>query len=101
MTTGIALFNSPKCYIMDNCVENDPDGIKRALKGVHHNTIVNKEDFLNSLYKNDVPIRKQVRLRRDTRVFKIRLIEEEKRALNPVYYKYKVSSDLITCTPHM
>ena len=100
MITGIALFNSPKCYILDNCDENDPDGIKRALKGVHHKTLVTKEDFLNSLYQNDVPIRKQVRLKRDTRIFKIRLVEEQKRALNPVYFKYKVSSDLISCSPH-
>ena len=101
MTSGSAIFLSPKCYLMHNGDENDEKGTKRALKGVNHSTNVSREDFIDALYENKIAVRRQVRFKRDPKVFKTRLVEEQRRALNPIYYKMKVSDDFVTCAPHM
>ena len=100
MESGSAIFLSPKCYLLDNGNPNDANGSKRALKGVHHETVLTRQDFLDSLYENRIIVKRQVRLRRHQKAFKMRLIEEHKKALNSVYYKFKVCDDLITCVPH-
>ena len=74
--------------------------IKKALKGVHVRTDLDKEDFVNALYNNKAVLRKQIRLRRDPKKYRIRLQEENKKALNALYYKMKVNSNFVTCTPH-
>ena len=101
MTSGSAIFLSPKCYLMHNGDDNDEKGTKRALKGVNHSTNVSREDFIDALYENKIAVRRQVRFKRDPKVFKTRLVEEQRRALNPIYYKMKVSDDFVTCAPHM
>ena len=100
MTSGTAVFLSPKCYLMDNGDETDKNGCKRALKGVNHSTVVSKQDFIDALYENKVVMRHQVRFKRDQKAFKMKLVEEHRRALNSIYYKMKVSDDLISCLPH-
>ena len=101
MKSGSGIFLSPKCYLMDNGDENDPDGTKRALKGVNHGTNVSRQDFLDALYNNTIAMRRQVRFKRDPKVFKMRLVEEQRRALNSIYYKFKVDDNMVTCTPHI
>ena len=85
---------------MDNGDENDKNGCKRALKGVNHSTVVSKQDFIDALYENKVVMRHQVRFKRDQKAFKMKLVEEHRRALNSIYYKMKVSDDFISCLPH-
>ena len=86
---------------MHNGDETDKNGMKRALKGVNHSTVVSKQDFIDALYDNKVIVmRRQVRLKRDQKLFKMKLVEEDRRALNAIYYKMKVSDDFISCLPH-
>ena len=74
--------------------------VKKALKGVHVRTNLSREDFLHVLYHNSVVMRKQVRLRRDPQRYTVRLQEEQKKALNAIYYKMKISDNFISCSPH-
>ena len=85
---------------MDNGVPDDPNGVKRALKGIHQKTVLNKSDFLTALYENRNPIKPQIRMKRDIKTRKIRIVEEQKKSLNSLYYKMKLSTDLLSCTPH-
>ena len=100
MTSGSAIFLSPKCYLMDNGIPNDPQGVKRALKGINEKTILDKADFLNALYENQTVVKPQMRMKRDTKRCKIRIVEERKKSLNSIYYKMKLSDDYLSCTPH-
>ena len=99
--SGTAVFLSPKCYLIDSGDHDNPDGIKRALKGINDETSVTREEFLDSLYQNDVVRKRQIRLKRDLKKFKFSTIAETKKALNSVYYKMKVSDDFLSCSPHM
>ena len=100
MTSGSAIFLSPKCYLMDNGIPTDPNGIKRALKGINEKTVLNKDDFLGALYENRPVVKPQMRMKRDKKTCKIRIVEEEKKSLNSIYYKMKLSADYLSCTPH-
>ena len=101
MTKGTAVFLSPKCYLLDGADSDNPDGTKRALKGINNETLISREEFLNALYDNTVIKKRQVRMKRNLKKFKICNISETKKALNSVYYKMKVSDDFISCTPHL
>ena len=81
--------------------ENNPDGVKRALKGINDETNITREEFLNSLYQNEVIKKRQIRLKRDLKKLKFSTVAETKKALNSVYYKMKVSDDFLSCSPHM
>ena len=85
---------------MDNGDKNDPNGQKRALKGINEKTTLEKSDFLAALYSNQNVIKPQIRMKRDFKTRKIRIVEEQKKSLNSIYYKMKLSDDLLTCTPH-
>ena len=74
--------------------------VKKALKGVHSRTLLEYEDFLDVLYNNSTVMREQTQLRRNPKKFTIQLQRGKKRALNSVYYKFKISPDFITCSPH-
>ena len=100
MTSGTMVFLSPKCYIMDNGVPNDPNGVKRALKGISEKTVLDKSDFLDVLYQNQEIIKPQMRMKRDRKTCKIRIVQEQKKSLNAVYYKMKLSNDFLSCEPH-
>ena len=100
MNSGTAVFLSPKCYLMDNGKPNDPNRVKRALKGINEKTMLNREDFLASLYQNQSIVKPQTRMKRDQKSSKIRIIEENKKSLNSVYYKMRLSEDLLSCRPH-
>ena len=85
---------------MDNGITNDPQGVKRALKGINEKTILDKADFLNALYENQTVVKPQMRMKRDTKSCKIRIVEERKKSLNSIYYKMKLSDDYLSCSPH-
>ena len=99
--SGTAVFLSPKCYLMHSGEDDNPDGVKRALKGINDETNITREEFLNSLYQNEVVKKRQIRLKRDLKKLKFSTVAETKKALNSVYYKMKVSDDFLSCSPHM
>ena len=74
---------------------------KKALKGIHSETMIEYDNFLDALYKNTTVMRDQTRLRRNLKKFTVQLQSEKKKALNSVYFKLKVSDDLISCSPHI
>ena len=73
--------------------------VKRALKGIHKDSKLNEKEFLSSLYENEEILREQFsfRIRNDSK--NIDLIKNNKTVLNNSYYKMRVHSDLVTCTP--
>ena len=81
--------------------DDNPDGVKRALKGINDETNITREEFLNSLYQNELVKKRQIRLKRDLKKLKFSTVAETKKALNSVYYKMKVSDDFLSCSPHM
>ena len=82
-------------------MENKATGqVKKALKGVHSRTLLEYEDFIDVLYNNSTVMRDQTQLRRNPKKFAIQLQRGKKRALNSVYYKFKISADFINCSPH-
>ena len=88
---------SPKCYIME---DKESGQVKKALKGIHSETMIEFDDFVDVLYNNSAVMRNQTRLRRNLKKFTVQLQSEKKKALNSVYFKLKVSKDFITCSPH-
>ena len=97
MSNGSAIFLSPKCYLMEDRTTGE---CKKALKGIHCETLLQYEDFIDVLYNNSTVMRDQTRLRRNLKKYTVQLQREKKRALNSIYYKFKISSDFITCSPH-
>ena len=85
---------------MDSGESETPDGVKRALKGIHDKTDITRDEFLDSLYGNEVVKKQQNRIKRNLKKFKFSTVTETKKALNSVYYKMKVSEDFLSCTPH-
>jgi len=73
--------------------------VKRALKGIHRDSKLEEQDFLGCLYENDQVLRDQYsfRIRNDSK--NIDLIKNKKLALNNTYYKMRVHTDRVTCTP--
>ena len=96
--SGSAVFLSPKCYIME---DQTSGATKKALKGIHSQTMITLDDFLDVLYNNNTVMRDQTRLKRNLKKFTVQLQREKKRALNSVYFKLRVSDDFITCSPHI
>ena len=93
---GGALFLSPKCYM-----KKDKSGkVKKALKGIHSETLIEYSDFVDALHNNKIVERDQTRFKRNLKRFTIELRNERKRALNSIYYKLKVSDDFLSCSPH-
>lgn len=72
---------------------------KRALKGIHRDSSLDEQDFLECLYENKEVLREQFafRIRNDSK--NIDLIKNNKCALNSAYYKMFVHEDGVTCTP--
>ena len=100
MTTGSAIFLSPKCYLLDSGNTDNADGVKRALKGINDKTHISRDEFLSSLYGNTVIKKQQNRLKRDLKKFKFSTVCETKKALNSIYYMMQVSEDFLSCSPH-
>ena len=95
---GSAVFLSPKCYIMHDETSGE---MKKALKGIHSETMIDVRDFIEVLYNNSNLMRDQTRLRRNLKKFTVQLQREKKRALNSVYFKLRVSDDFLICSPHI
>lgn len=98
---------SPKCYNLTGSSMvpvTDSDAkevfkVKRALKGIHRDSKIQEQDFLGCLYENNQVLRDQYtfRIRNDSK--NIDMIKNTKIALNNTYYKMRVHSDGVTCTP--
>ena len=88
MSNGSAIFLSPKCYFMEDRLTGER---KKALKGIHCQTLLQYDDFIDVLYNNSTVMRNQTRLRRNLKNYTVQLQREKKRALNSVYYKFKIS----------
>ena len=73
---------------------------KRALKGINSGTDIQYEDFVDALYNNSNVMRDQNRLRRHRTQYSMELQTNNKKALNSIYYKMKVSDDFVSCSPH-
>lgn len=104
---GSLVALSPKCYnLTGSSMVPINDGqskevfkVKRALKGIHRDSKLEEQDFLGCLYENDQVLRDQYsfRIRNDSK--NIDLIKNKKIALNNTYYKMRVHTDRVTCTP--
>ena len=81
--------------------DQNTGAVKKALKGIHSQTLITLDDFLGVLYNNNTVMRDQTRLKRNLKKFTVQLQREKKRALNSVYFKLRVSDDFITCSPHI
>ena len=81
--------------------DKNTGAVKKALKGIHSQTLITLDDFLGVLYNNNTVMRDQTRLKRNLKKFTVQLQREKKRALNAVYFKLRVSDDFITCSPHI
>lgn len=104
---GSLIALSPKCYNLCGSTTVTLQGqssqtipkVKRALKGVHRDSKLNEKDFLDCLYENRQVHRDQYsfRMRNDSK--NIDLIKNRKVVLNNSYYKMRVHSDGVTCSP--
>lgn len=74
--------------------------VKKALKGVHSQTDITHENFLDALYNNSNVEREQIRLQRHRTQYSMELKSNIKKSLNSVYFKQKVSDDFLSCSPH-
>ena len=75
--------------------------MKKALKGIHSETLIDSQDFIEVLYNNSNIMRDQTRFRRSLKQFTVQMHKQKKRALNSVYFKLRVSEDFLTCSPHV
>ena len=71
-----------------------------CIKGIHNETKITREEFLKCLYENKPIDKEQTRLRRDLTKFKFCVVKEQKKALNALYYKMKVSDDFLSVKPY-
>ena len=95
---GRAIFLSPKCYLMHDSTSGQ---MKKALKGIHSETLIDDQDFIEVLYNNSNIMRDQTRFRRNLKQFTVQMQKQKKRALNSVYFKLRVSDDFLACSPHV
>ena len=88
---------SPKTYHAINTATKD---VKAGLKGVSHAAAKNitLEDFLKCLYDDVVPnvVSRELRKNKHEQIV---YNETIKRGLNPVFKKFRVQSDRISCLP--
>ena len=88
---------SPKTYTAIDSVTNS---VKAGLKGVAHTEAKNItiDDFTSCLYDDVVPNVTSRELRKNNKQQMI-YYETDKRGLNPVFKKFRVQSDRISCLP--
>ena len=93
---------SPKCYsLVGSTFENGNEKMKnkKAHKGIHRETLLDHEDFLNCLYQDKSISKDQFSFRIQNKSKQIDLIKSHKIALNSTYCKFFVENDKVTCTP--
>lgn len=94
---------SPKCYSLVGQsfdeAGNEEQKNKKAHKGIHCDTLLEHESYLDCLYKDQSITRDQFSFRIQSRTKQIDLIKSHKIALNSSYYKLFVENDKVTCTP--
>ena len=88
---------SPKTY---HAVNTDTKNVKAGLKGVSHVEAKNitVDDFEECLYKGVVPTVISRELRKNKKQQMI-YSETNKQGLNPIFKKFRVQSDKISCLP--
>ena len=88
---------SPKTYYAFNA---DNDGIKSGLKGVSHVEAkkLTIDHFVKCLYDDVIPavISRELRKNKNEQMI---YYETKKKGLNPVFKKFRVQSDRISCLP--
>lgn len=72
---------------------------KRGLKGIHRETLINHDHFLSCLYHNTEIRRKQNRMAYNQKRNQMDIIQQNKLALNPCYFKLYVNDDLVSISP--
>ena len=94
---GRFLALSPKTY---HAVNTDTSEVKAGLKGVSHVEAKNitADDFEECLYKGVIPNVVSRELRRNKKQQMI-YYETSKKGLNPIFKKFRVQSDKISCLP--
>ena len=88
---------SSKCYHAVNAVTND---IKAGLKGVKHTEAkkLSIDDFASCLYDDVIPTVTSRELHTNDKNQMI-YTETSKKGLNPIFKKFRVQSDKISCLP--
>ena len=88
---------SPKTYHAINTVTNDS---KSGLKGVSYVSAKNLsiDDFTSCLYDDVVPkvVSRELRKNKNQQMI---YYENDKKGLNPIFKKFRVQSDRISCLP--
>ena len=93
---------SPKCYsLVGSSFQNGNEKmkIKKAHKGIHRQTVLDHDDYLECLYQDKSISRDQFSFRIQNQSKQIDLIKSHKIALNSNYCKLFVEKDKVTCTP--
>ena len=93
---GSLIALSPKCYSL-HC--RDKEAVKRGLKGVHHRTPISHQAFEDALYSNNQHNVSQSRFQFDSNTSRMKLITQQKNALNTLYTKFRVLDDNIRVEP--
>ena len=70
-----------------------------ALKGIHRETNISQNDFLQSLYKEEPVIRSQVRFQYSKKKDMMTVLAQEKKAINSIYTKMYVEDDRVSIKP--
>ena len=96
ITKGSGVFLSPKSY---DIYDETGDCTKRALKGIQNQETLNHADFLDALYYGKKCERDQCGFKHSRTAKKIETVIMRKNALNHIYTKMRVNSDLCTVTP--
>ena len=94
---GRFLALSPKTY---HAVNTDTSEVKAGLKGVSHVEAKNitADDFEECLYKGVVPniVSRELRKNKNQQMI---YSETSKKGLNPIFKKFRVQTDKISCLP--
>ena len=88
---------SPKTY---HAINADNNEVKSGLKGVCHVEAkkITIDDFTRCLYDDVIPavISRELRKNKNEQMI---YYENEKKGLNPIFKKFRVQSDRISCLP--
>ena len=93
---GSFIALSSKCYhLLDRTTLFE----KKALKGIHSDSVITHQDFYNCLYHNETVTRNQVRFHYNKKLDMMTLINQNKKALNSIYTKMCVKNDFVSIEP--
>ena len=99
-TNGVFIGISPKCYLIgDNSTKRAFDD-KICAKGVKKDLKLERKQYLDSLYKIDNEERGVCEMFVfDRQLQKVVSKQQEKKLINNIYLKFRVSNNLVELTP--